>query len=128
MLFPVPDSGQPCGVADPGCEICAASGTIRDHLGFRQGPARKGPARKGIPSAFILFSRARMMSAVAVIAAGATCGTLAFSATAAPLVPAGNPLARLTADQIAKTAATERRLPVTFTTPEGCKRCSCPGH
>ena len=54
-----------------------------------------------------LFSRARLMSAVAVIAAGVTCATLALSATAAPLVPAGNPLGRLTADQIAKKAATD---------------------
>ena len=55
-----------------------------------------------------------MMSAVAVIAAGVTCGTLALSATAAPLVPAGNPLVRLTADQIAKKAATDLKAAASF--------------
>jgi hypothetical protein len=54
------------------------------------------------------------VSAVAVIAAGVTCGTLALSATAAPLVPAGNPLARLTADQIAKKAATDLKAAASF--------------
>jgi hypothetical protein len=48
-----------------------------------------------------------MFSAAAVIAAGATCGPLALSATAAPSAPAGNPLVRLTADQIAKKATTD---------------------
>jgi hypothetical protein len=62
----------------------------------------------------LLFSRARLMSAVAVIAAGVTCGTLALSATAAPLVPAGNPLARLTADQIAKKAVTDLKAAASF--------------
>jgi hypothetical protein len=54
------------------------------------------------------------MSAAAVIAAGATCGTLALSATAAPLAPAGNPLAGLTADQIAKKAATDLKAAASF--------------
>jgi len=54
------------------------------------------------------------MSAAAVIAAGATCGTLALSATAAPLVTAGNPLGRLTADQIAKKAATDLKAAASF--------------
>ena len=54
------------------------------------------------------------MSAAAVIAAGATCGTLALSAAAAPLAPAGNPLARLTADQIAKKAATDLKAATSF--------------
>jgi hypothetical protein len=47
-----------------------------------------------------------MLSAAAVIAAGVTCGPLALAATAAPAAPAGNPFARLTADQIAKKAET----------------------
>lgn len=55
-----------------------------------------------------------MMSAAAVIAAGATCGTLALSATAAPLAPAGNPLARLTADQIAKKAVADFKAASSF--------------
>lgn len=55
-----------------------------------------------------------MMSAAAVIAAGATCGTLALSATAAPLALAGNPLARLTADQIAKKAVTDLKAASSF--------------
>ncbi len=55
-----------------------------------------------------------MMSAAAVIAAGATCGPLALSATAAPSAPAGNPLARLTADQIAKKAATDLKAATSF--------------
>ena len=55
-----------------------------------------------------------MMSAAAVIAAGATCATLALSATAAPLAPAGNPLARLTADQIAKKAVTDLKAAASF--------------
>jgi len=55
-----------------------------------------------------------MMSAAAVIAAGATCGTLALSATAAPSAPAGNPLAPLTADQIAKKAATDLKAAASF--------------
>ena len=55
-----------------------------------------------------------MTSAAAVIAAGATCGTLALSATAAPLAPAGNPLARLTADQIATKAATDLKAAASF--------------
>ena len=54
------------------------------------------------------------MSAAAVIAAGATCGTLALSATAAPLAPAGNPLARLGADQIAKKAVADLKAAVSF--------------
>ena len=54
------------------------------------------------------------MSAAAVIAAGATCGTFALSATAAPLAPAGNPLARLTADQIAKKAVTDLKAAASF--------------
>src|SRR5579862_2399739 len=56
------------------------------------------------------FSRARMLSA-AVIAAGATCGPLALAATAAP---AGNPFARLTADQIAKKAETDLKASSSF--------------
>ena len=55
-----------------------------------------------------------MMSAAAVIAAGATCGTFALSATAAPLAPAGNPLARLSADQIAKKAVADLKAAVSF--------------
>lgn len=54
------------------------------------------------------------MSAAAVIAAGAICGTLALSAAAAPLAPAGNPLARLTADQIAKKAVTDLKAAASF--------------
>ena len=54
------------------------------------------------------------MSAAAVIAAGATCGTFALSATAAPLAPAGNPLARLGADQIAKKAVADLKAAVSF--------------
>jgi hypothetical protein len=54
------------------------------------------------------------MSASAVIAAGITCGTLALSATAAPLAPAGNPLARLTADQIAKKTVTDLKTAASF--------------
>ena len=54
------------------------------------------------------------MSAAAVIAAGATCGPLAFSATAAPSVPAGNPFGQLTADQIAKKAATDLKAAASF--------------
>jgi len=61
-----------------------------------------------------LFSRARMTSAAAVIAAGAICGPLALSATAAPSAQAGNPLARLTADQIAKKAATDLKAAASF--------------
>jgi hypothetical protein len=55
-----------------------------------------------------------MMSAAAVIAAGATCAPLALSATAAPSAPAGNPLVRLTADQIAKKAATDLKAAASF--------------
>jgi hypothetical protein len=55
-----------------------------------------------------------MMSAAAVIAAGATCGPLALSATAAPSAPAGNLLVRLTADQIAKKAATDLKAAASF--------------
>ena len=55
-----------------------------------------------------------MISAAAVIAAGATCGPLALSATAAPSAPAGNPLVRLTADQIAKKAATDLKAAASF--------------
>jgi hypothetical protein len=55
-----------------------------------------------------------MTSAVAVIAAGAACGTFALSATAAPLAQAGNPLARLTADQIAKKAVTDLKAAASF--------------
>jgi hypothetical protein len=62
----------------------------------------------------LLFSRARVMSATAVIAAGAMCGPLALSAIAAPLAPAGNPFARLTADQIAKRAATDLKTAKSF--------------
>lgn len=54
------------------------------------------------------------MSAAAVIVAGATCGALALSATAAPLAPAGNPLVRLTADQIAKKAVTDLKAAASF--------------
>ena len=42
------------------------------------------------------------------------CGTLALSATAAPLAPAGSPLARLTADQIAKKAVTDLEATASF--------------
>ena len=55
-----------------------------------------------------------MMSAAAVIAVGATCGTLALSAAAAPLAPAANPFAGLTADQIAKKAATDLKAAASF--------------
>jgi hypothetical protein len=55
-----------------------------------------------------------MLSAAAVIAAGATCGTLALSATAASLAPASNPLVRLTADQIAKKAVTDLKAAASF--------------
>jgi hypothetical protein len=55
-----------------------------------------------------------MMSAAAVIAAGATCVPLALSATAAPSAPAGNPLVRLTADQIAKKAETDFKAAASF--------------
>ena len=55
-----------------------------------------------------------MMSAAVVIAAGATCVPLALSATAAPSAPAGNPLGRLTADQIAKKAATDLKAATSF--------------
>jgi hypothetical protein len=55
-----------------------------------------------------------MMSAAAVIAAGAICGTFALSATAAPSTPAANPLARLTADQIAKKAAADLKASTSF--------------
>src|ERR1700726_5222401 len=58
-----------------------------------------------------LFSRARMFSAAAIIAAGATCGPLALAASAAP---AGNPFARLTADQIAKKAETDLKAASSF--------------
>ena len=57
------------------------------------------------------------MSAAAVIATGATCGPLALSATAAPSAPSapsGNPLVRLTADQIAKKAATDLKAAASF--------------
>ena len=52
-----------------------------------------------------------MLSAAAVIAAGATCGPLALAATAAP---SGNPFARLTADQIAKKAETDLKAASSF--------------
>ena len=52
-----------------------------------------------------------MLSVAAVIAAGATCGPLALAATAAP---AGNPFARLTADQIAKKAETDLKAASSF--------------
>jgi hypothetical protein len=55
-----------------------------------------------------------MMSAAAVMAAGATCGTFALAAAAAPLAQAGNPLARLTADQIAKKAVTDLKAATSF--------------
>ena len=45
--------------------------------------------------------------AAAVIAAGTVCGPLALSAAAVPSAPAGNPLAGLTADQIASRAAAD---------------------
>lgn len=61
-----------------------------------------------------LFSRARTLSAAAVIAAGVTCGTFALSAAAAPSAPAGNPLVRLSADQIAKKAATDLKAAASF--------------
>jgi hypothetical protein len=54
------------------------------------------------------------MSAAAVIAAGAVCGPLALSATAAASAPAGNPLAGLTADQIAKKAAADLKAAASF--------------
>jgi hypothetical protein len=54
------------------------------------------------------------MSAATVIAAGITCGPLALSAAAAPSAPAGNPLAGLTADQIAKKAATDLKAAASF--------------
>lgn len=38
-------SGPARRVADSGCEVCAASGTIPDHRGFRQGHDRKGVAQ-----------------------------------------------------------------------------------
>jgi hypothetical protein len=55
-----------------------------------------------------------MTSAAAVIAAAAIGGPLALSATAAPSAPAGNPLARLTADQIAKKAVTDLKAAASF--------------
>jgi hypothetical protein len=58
-----------------------------------------------------------MFSAAAVIAGGAMCGPLALSAAAAPsapAVPAGNPLARLTADQIALKAAADFKAASSF--------------
>ena len=58
-----------------------------------------------------------MTSAAAVIAAGVTCGPFALSATAAPSAPsapAGKPLARLTADQIAKKAAADLKAAASF--------------
>jgi hypothetical protein len=61
-----------------------------------------------------LFSHARMLSAAAIIAAGAVCGPLALSAAAAPSVPTGNPFARLTADQIAKKAETDLKAASSF--------------
>jgi hypothetical protein len=54
------------------------------------------------------------MSAAAVIAAGATCGTFALSAAAAPAARAGNPLVGLTADQIAKKAVTDLKAAASF--------------
>jgi hypothetical protein len=54
------------------------------------------------------------MSAAAVIAAGATCGPLALAAAAAPSAPVSNPLGRLTADQIAKKAATDLKAATSF--------------
>jgi hypothetical protein len=54
------------------------------------------------------------MSAATVIAAGITCGPLALSAAAAPSAPAANPLAGLTADQIAKKAATDLKAAASF--------------
>ena len=61
-----------------------------------------------------LFSRVRMMSAAATVAAAATCGALALSAAAAPLAPAANPLAPLTADQIAKKAVADLKAATSF--------------
>jgi hypothetical protein len=55
-----------------------------------------------------------MMSVAAVIAAGATCGPLALSAAAAPSAPAHNPFVRLTADQIARKAATDLKAATSF--------------
>lgn len=52
--------------------------------------------------------------AAAVIAAGTVCGPLALSANAAPSAPQGNPLAGLTADQIAKRAATDFKAASSF--------------
>jgi hypothetical protein len=54
------------------------------------------------------------MSVATIIAAGATCGTLALSATAAPLASAGNPFALLTADQIAQKAAIDLTTAASF--------------
>jgi hypothetical protein len=55
-----------------------------------------------------------MFSAAAVIAGGAMCGPLALSAAAAPSAPAGNPLARLTADQIAAKAVADLKAASSF--------------
>ena len=52
--------------------------------------------------------------AAAVIASGTVCGPLALSANAAPPAPTGNPLAGLTADQIAKRAATDFKAASSF--------------
>lgn len=61
-----------------------------------------------------LFSRARVFSAAAIIAGGAVCGPLALSAAAAPSAQAGNPLARLTADQIAAKAVADFKAASSF--------------
>jgi hypothetical protein len=61
-----------------------------------------------------LFSRARTLSAATVIAAGVTCGPLSLSAAAAPSAPTGNPLAGLTADQIANKAAADLKAAASF--------------
>ena len=74
---------------------------VRDGQDVRLEPA---PA----PRPWYRRGRAGLVAiAAAVIAAGTVCGPLALSATAAPSAPAGNPLAGLTADQIAKKAATD---------------------
>ena len=74
---------------------------VRDGQDVRLEPA---PA----PRPWYRRGRAGLIAiAAAVVAAGTVCGPFALSATAAPSAPAGNPLAGLTADQIASRAATD---------------------
>jgi hypothetical protein len=74
---------------------------VRDGQDVRLDPA---PA----PGPWYRRGRAGLLViAAAVIAAGTVCGPLALSASAAPSARAGNPLAGLTADQIASRAATD---------------------